>query len=313
MVARPTSELRRPVCGIRPTYKMKRPTYKMKRPVYNDTTDVSTETTGVQRHDRLKKRPVYNDTTDVSTETTGVQRHDRCMKERPVYDDTTDVSTETTGVQRHDQLDGPGPERERALPLPLLVKQEVSVDEACSMQKVPSLSDLSDPESSLDIPTQVPPLTPGTNKKMTEALKASFASWEKEQIRLNIVKDPRQWSESNVAQWLCWAIREFSLEGVTLHQFYMRGKDICSMGKESFLARAPPFMGDILSTTMVGIKRGAMAVLGNPRVLIGGSDAASVLHARQRHLLDGQRILPGAGTALHGRHPVGTSRNFTER
>nr|CAD7445268.1 unnamed protein product [Timema bartmani] len=38
------------------------------------------------------------------------------------------------------------------------------------------------------IPTQVPPLTPGTNKKMTEALKASFASWEKEQLRLNIVK-----------------------------------------------------------------------------------------------------------------------------
>lgn len=40
----------------------------------------------------------------------------------------------------------------------------------------------------LDIPTQVPPLTPGTNKKMTEALKASFASWEKEQIKLNITK-----------------------------------------------------------------------------------------------------------------------------
>jgi len=39
-----------------------------------------------------------------------------------------------------------------------------------------------------DIPTQVPPLTPGTNKKMTEALKASFASWEKEQVRLMIPK-----------------------------------------------------------------------------------------------------------------------------
>ena len=38
------------------------------------------------------------------------------------------------------------------------------------------------------MPTQVLPLTPGTNKKMTEALKASFASWEKEQIRLNITK-----------------------------------------------------------------------------------------------------------------------------
>lgn len=34
----------------------------------------------------------------------------------------------------------------------------------------------------------MPPLTPGTNKKMTEALKASFASWEKEQERLGIPK-----------------------------------------------------------------------------------------------------------------------------
>ncbi|XP_031784895.1 ETS-like protein pointed isoform X3 [Nasonia vitripennis] len=101
--------------------------------------------------------------------------------------------------------------------------------------------------SLLDIPAQVPPLTPGTNKKMTEALKASFASWEKEQIRLNITKDPRQWSESAVANWLQWAIREFSLEGVAMQSWqHMTGKQICAMGKESFLARAPAFMGDIL-------------------------------------------------------------------
>lgn len=116
-----------------------------------------------------------------------------------------------------------------------------------SMRKVPSLSDLSDQESSLDIPTQVPPLTPGTNKKMTEALKASFASWEKEQIRLNITKDPRQWSETAVMHWLDWAIREFSLAGVAMQPWqHMTGKQICAMGKESFLARAPAFMGDIL-------------------------------------------------------------------
>ncbi|XP_069681737.1 protein C-ets-1 isoform X3 [Periplaneta americana] len=157
-----------------------------------------------------------------------------------------------TSPHKDDARDVKKLEAESAMPT---IKQE-RPDDSCvpaggtrslgSMQKVPSLSDLSDPESSLDIPTQVPPLTPGTNKKMTEALKASFASWEKEQLRLNIVKDPRQWTESNVAQWLCWAIREFSLEGVTMHQFHMKGKDICAMGKEAFLARAPPFMGDIL-------------------------------------------------------------------
>ncbi|XP_076171389.1 ETS transcription factor pointed isoform X2 [Ptiloglossa arizonensis] len=77
-----------------------------------------------------------------------------------------------------------------------------------SMRKVPSLSDLSDPESSLD---------------------------------------PRQWSEAAVAHWLHWAIGEFSLEGVAMQPWqHMTGKQICAMGKESFLARAPAFMGDIL-------------------------------------------------------------------
>lgn len=33
-----------------------------------------------------------------------------------------------------------------------------------------------------------PPLTPGTNKKMTEALQATFASWEKERHKLNVPK-----------------------------------------------------------------------------------------------------------------------------
>ncbi|XP_073994640.1 ETS transcription factor pointed isoform X6 [Rhodnius prolixus] len=127
------------------------------------------------------------------------------------------------------------------------IKQE-QVDEGFGgpMQKVPSMSDLSDTESSLDMPTQVPPLTPGTNKKMSEALKASYASWEKEQLKLNIVKDPRHWSEVEVAHWLSWSIREFSLQGVKVPQLYMRGKDLCAMPKEAFLSRAPPYMGDIL-------------------------------------------------------------------
>nr|CAI5824857.1 unnamed protein product [Callosobruchus analis] len=80
-----------------------------------------------------------------------------------------------------------------------------------------------------DIPTQVPPLTPGTNKTMAEALKASFASWEKEQLRLNITK-----------------AKEFSLDCIPLNQFRMKGKDICAMGKDAFSARAPAFVGDIL-------------------------------------------------------------------
>lgn len=39
-----------------------------------------------------------------------------------------------------------------------------------------------------DIPTQIPPLTPGSKKQMTDALKLSFASWEKEIKDCNITK-----------------------------------------------------------------------------------------------------------------------------
>ncbi|GAB6023133.1 hypothetical protein CHUAL_007216 [Chamberlinius hualienensis] len=149
--------------------------------------------------------------------------------------------------------------------------EQISNDEACvpvlsrsvgsSMQKVPSMSDLTEEGSLIDvhsrslhsirslkadIPTQVPPLTPGTNQKMTQALQASFSSWEKERERLGIPKDPRMWNEDAVAHWLFWAIKEFSLEAVNPQNFAMKGKDMCAQHKEQFLTLAPPFMGDIL-------------------------------------------------------------------
>ncbi|RWS14387.1 protein C-ets-1-like isoform X3 [Dinothrombium tinctorium] len=97
-----------------------------------------------------------------------------------------------------------------------------------------------------DLSTQVPPLTPGTNQKMAQAVVASFSSFEKEREMLNIPKDPRQWGELDVQHWLNWVIRQFNLDGVNAQNFTMKGKDMCALGKESFLARTPPFMGDIL-------------------------------------------------------------------
>jgi len=38
----------------------------------------------------------------------------------------------------------------------------------------------------------LPPLTPGTNRKVNEVLKASFASWEKEVQNCNITKGKKK-------------------------------------------------------------------------------------------------------------------------
>lgn len=59
--------------------------------------------------------------------------------------------------------------------------------------------------------------------------------------------DPRHWSEEHVVCWLSWATKEFSLECVNIEAFSkMRGRDMIALGRDGFLAKAPPFTGDIL-------------------------------------------------------------------
>ena len=66
---------------------------------------------------------------------------------------------------------------------------------------------------------QVPPLTPSTNKKVGDALKSTYNTWNKETERSAVPKDPRSWTKEHVRHWLTWAIREFSLDGPTFSQF----------------------------------------------------------------------------------------------
>lgn len=62
-----------------------------------------------------------------------------------------------------------------------------------------------------------------------------------------LFSDPRLWSEEHVVCWLSWATKEFSLECVNIEAFSkMRGRDMIALGRDGFLAKAPPFTGDIL-------------------------------------------------------------------
>ncbi|OBS75871.1 hypothetical protein A6R68_17677 [Neotoma lepida] len=92
----------------------------------------------------------------------------------------------------------------------------------------------------------VPLLTPSSKEMMSQALKATFSGFTKEQQRLGIPKDPRQWTETHVRDWVMWAVNEFSLKGVDFQKFCMNGASLCALGKECFLDLAPDFVGDIL-------------------------------------------------------------------
>ncbi|KAM9255760.1 protein C-ets-1 [Cariama cristata] len=92
----------------------------------------------------------------------------------------------------------------------------------------------------------VPLLTPSSKEMMSQALKATFSGFAKEQQRLGIPKDPQQWTETHVRDWVMWAVNEFSLKEVDFQKFCMNGAALCALGKECFLELAPDFVGEIL-------------------------------------------------------------------
>uniref|UniRef100_A0A914V3K4 Uncharacterized protein n=1 Tax=Plectus sambesii TaxID=2011161 RepID=A0A914V3K4_9BILA len=92
----------------------------------------------------------------------------------------------------------------------------------------------------------LPPLTPGTNRKVTDALKSTFGTFERVREQLNIPEDPHKWKRDQVEQWVQWAAKEFSVPPESLSQFaHIDGLHLCSLSKEQFLKLAPDYVGDI--------------------------------------------------------------------
>ncbi|XP_027628502.1 protein C-ets-1 isoform X4 [Tupaia chinensis] len=115
-------------------------------------------------------------------------------------------------------------------------------DEAATQEVPTGLEHCSSDMECADVPL----LTPSSKEMMSQALKATFSGFSKEQQRLGIPKDPRQWTETHVRDWVMWAVNEFSLKGVDFQKFCMNGAALCGLGKDCFLELAPDFVGDIL-------------------------------------------------------------------
>ncbi|CAH1774848.1 unnamed protein product [Owenia fusiformis] len=125
-----------------------------------------------------------------------------------------------------------------------------------NVQKVPSLPSISKlcndnlltvPAPGNDLMLQTLPLfTPGTNRKMSLALKSTFGQFEEERQKLNIPQNPLAWSEYHVQQWLAWVCQEFKVTNIRIENFRKSGRELLELGEEKFLEIAPPFTGDVL-------------------------------------------------------------------
>merc|ERR1719400_2788882 len=112
--------------------------------------------------------------------------------------------------------------------------------------RVPSMSG----DHQADLDTEI-------NYIFPDVLKTTYGSWDRHSRRLGIVRDPRAWTRDQVAAWINWAVREFSLYGTSLDNFVysLTGRELCSLSKEQFVSRAPLFMGDILWTHLEILQR----------------------------------------------------------
>lgn len=69
-----------------------------------------------------------------------------------------------------------------------------------------------------------------------------------DQDRLQIPKDPIEWTPTHVKHWLQWAVRQFSLPNIKLSDWNMNGCELCALTLTQFQQKVPQDTGDIFWT-----------------------------------------------------------------
>lgn len=78
--------------------------------------------------------------------------------------------------------------------------------------------------------------------------------FKKEQVRLKIPEDPNEWTTVQVKHWFQWAVRQFELTGVSLSDWAMTGKELCSLTHEEFRRKLPKDPGNVFWTHLQLLK-----------------------------------------------------------
>ncbi|KAJ8416620.1 hypothetical protein AAFF_G00324980 [Aldrovandia affinis] len=79
-------------------------------------------------------------------------------------------------------------------------------------------------------PLVVPPLTPTSKDVLSQAVRATFAGFTQERIRLHF---PLEWE---VSHWLDWCQAEFSLQSLGPDLRGVPGSELCTLDRDGFLA-----------------------------------------------------------------------------
>lgn len=97
-------------------------------------------------------------------------------------------------------------------------------------------------------------LAENTSAPANEDSKRNVIRWmvdpqyKKEQERLKIPADPKEWTQTHVKHWLQWAVRQFNLASVRLADWNITGQQLCNLTLEEFQAKVPLDPGEVFWT-----------------------------------------------------------------
>ncbi|KAI4472758.1 hypothetical protein M0802_016518 [Mischocyttarus mexicanus] len=79
--------------------------------------------------------------------------------------------------------------------------------------------------------------------------------YKKEQERLKIPSDPKDWSQAHVKHWLQWAVRQFNLVSLRLADWNITGAQLCNLTLDDFQTKVPLDPGDVFWTHLELLKK----------------------------------------------------------
>ncbi|XP_055697611.1 DNA-binding protein Ets97D isoform X1 [Phlebotomus papatasi] len=108
-----------------------------------------------------------------------------------------------------------------------------------SSQNFENVEDFSDNENEDSIPV--------AQKKFGDQW-AIDNQFKRDQARLQIPDNPRDWTTAQVRHWLQWAVRQFNLTQIKLSDWCISGKELCSISLPEFKKKVPNDPGDLFWT-----------------------------------------------------------------
>ncbi|XP_008205639.2 DNA-binding protein Ets97D isoform X2 [Nasonia vitripennis] len=103
-------------------------------------------------------------------------------------------------------------------------------------------------EDYIDVAENSSPEEPSSEENKNVIRWMVDAQYKKDQERLKIPADPKDWTQTHVKHWLQWAVRQFNLVSLKLADWNITGAQLCNLTLEEFQTKVPLDPGDVFWT-----------------------------------------------------------------